>query len=107
MDDELGLIEHNIVQTYYRILKELKETEKKGDPKVTSEAVAIMAAAVNQYEQREFYLDSIANKIADIGGVLSKSDAYIIEGLEESHPDNTESQTGQKLPKNHQNQNSL
>lgn len=64
--------EHEVVQSYYRILSDLKETRKEGDPQITGETVATLAAAAVISEQMEHHGEAIKGELAGISELLSK-----------------------------------
>lgn len=64
--------EHEVVQSYYRILSELKETQKEGDPQINGETVATLAAAAVISEQMEHHGEAIKGELAGISELLSK-----------------------------------
>ena len=64
--------EHELVQSYYRILSDLKGTRKEGEPPITGEAVATLAAAAVIYDQVEHHGEAIKGELSDISELLSK-----------------------------------
>lgn len=72
MSKDRSLTEHNLVQTYYRILDELKGTAKEGEPEITSTAVATLAAAADIHDQLEYHGDAIKAELAGISDIIGK-----------------------------------
>lgn len=64
--------EHDLVQSYYRIITEMQELKKDCNVEPTSEAAATLAAAAVIHDQMEYHGDAIKSELAGISELLSK-----------------------------------
>ena len=72
MEQKGNQAEHELVQSYYRILKDLNDTRKDGDPEVSADVAATLAAAAVLHEQMEYQGEAIKSEISQISELLSK-----------------------------------